>query len=522
MVSIALSYYQVEQKVTHVNLEKFLIQPQIRVSVSLINSDSSVFRFISPQFLDTEDNEIADTAIRNTRSSINGTSSNSENNNHVKDVDNPLGKNETSALTDPKCKEGYRKVDGHCADIDECVEKPDPCEGEEEGSECINYDGSYYCRKPDELELDELKVSPKNGTSEEDTDYEDGSGEKAEESQSCLTGYIWNTELKECEDEDECETGNYYCFTGEVCENTDGSYVCEKVDCEDDERLDETSQTCVPKDQCEKGYRFNPIRDDCENIDECLEAGEGKSPCEKGMACEDTEGSFKCLKGDCEPGYHLERKWYGKQECEDIDECTAGTHNCTATEVCVNNEGSFECDCNLGYQKSADGVCGDIDECTQSGVEGVNSCNSLTSFCVNTPGSFNCTCKEGFKQTSRNTCDDINECTEEEPCGENQYCIDKFGSFECKCETGWKLSKNGTCTNRDKPCHGIITDDKVCSCPHGFKLNSTNTYDACEDVNECDEGVECGKDEHCVNTFGNYECADISCPKGYKQHGDSK
>lgn len=456
--------------------------------------------------------------------SVRNETSSPEENDHVKDVDITLGRNQTTTEKGVKCKEGYRVVEGRCVDIDECAEKPEPCEGEEDGSVCHNYEGSYYCRKPDDHA--DLVNDSKNSTNVDrgmgEGDEEDEEEEaSAEESESCLTGYVWNEELKECEDEDECETGNFYCFTGEVCENTDGSYVCEKVECEDDEKLDEETGVCVPKDQCEDGYRFNPIRDECENIDECLEAADGKNLCDSGSVCEDTKGSFKCIKSDCEPGFEMKKSWFGAPSCQDIDECTLGNHNCSDNEVCVNTDGSFDCDCNMGFRKNSENNCEDIDECTDSGVEGVNACSSMTSFCVNTPGSFNCTCKEGFKETSRNTCDDIKECDENDACEENQICVEKFGSFNCLCKTGFVTGPGGKCIPQNKPCHGIIKD-KFCSCPNGFKLNSTDSYDACEDVNECEQEAQCNEDEHCVNTYGNYKCADISCPRGYVRDKDSR
>ena len=75
--------------------------------------------------------------------------------------------------------------------------------------------------------------------------------------------------------------------------------------------------------------------------------------------------------------------------------------------TCTNTDGSFVIACNVGYAKTDEGLCADINECD---VDGVCTANSD---CVNTAGSFRCDCHSGFVKADDGTCANVNECFEE-------------------------------------------------------------------------------------------------------------
>ena len=99
------------------------------------------------------------------------------------------------------------------------------------------------------------------------------------------------------------------------------------------------------------------------------------------------------------------------------------------------------CTCVVGYEKTEDDECIDINECIdqQTTVCGGPSAGS----CFNNDGSFSCNCNGGFKKDSDSgECKDIDECiTGDHECavGAGEKCENTFGSYECICEEGYKL-----------------------------------------------------------------------------------
>ena len=81
-------------------------------------------------------------------------------------------------------------------------------------------------------------------------------------------------------------------------------------------------------------------------------------------------------------------------KCTDKDECQLGMHDCELDLECQNYPGSYSCNCQAGYEKTTNGNCVDINECS------LGKCGS-NSECTNAVGSFLCACQNGFEFNSR-------------------------------------------------------------------------------------------------------------------------
>ena len=166
-------------------------------------------------------------------------------------------------------------------------------------------------------------------------------------------------------------TESYQCFNKSincenVCINTPSSYVC----------------------ACDAGYGLTLLEaeDACHDIDECVQ---DVAICQ-GQSCRNTLGSYECY---CSAGFV---SGAGGDTCVDVDECSSSPceHNCTNTMgsywcSCLENfvleEEGHMCECESGYNITADrSECVDVDECVYEN----GGCDSI---CVNTAGGYTCT-----------------------------------------------------------------------------------------------------------------------------------
>ncbi|XP_043471383.1 fibrillin-1-like [Leptopilina heterotoma] len=398
------------------------------------------------------------------------------------------------------CERGFKQntETGKCVDIDECLEGP----GCRDHERCFNTFGSFDC------------------------------------SPLCTTGWYFDPSIKGCRDVDECLLGRHYCKQGtEICENTNGSYVCN------------------PAPHCGRGFRriFNGS---CLDVDECAENLHSCS-LELHRYCVNREGSYECVTRlpSCSPGY--EYSLYTRH-CEDIDECLIGKYNCDTrlSERCVNLPGSYRCErpppsikslqrrpaCPQGYRYHPIWRrCSDVDEC----VEGSHSCGREV--CYNQPGGYSCAkhptpitrrtappftssvsaaftkaCADGMKYEKNQGCVDINECKEiEDACSSNENCVNSIGSFDCKCRTGYRRDnltqacvdinecqlKLDNClpTQRCDNTLGSFACVRFLSCGTGYTLNAAT--EICEDDDECALGSHnCVDGYFCRNTLGSFRC----------------
>uniref|UniRef100_H2UYG2 Fibulin-1 n=1 Tax=Takifugu rubripes TaxID=31033 RepID=H2UYG2_TAKRU len=291
---------------------------------------------------------------------------------------------------------------------------------------------------------------------------------------------------------------------------------------------------CLPKVKCGAGFiqdrkhqegfaQFSSLAVmQVLNINECVSH---TSPCHRGQMCINTVGSYNCQRNSvtCGRGYHLSED--GKR-CTDIDECKNPENVCLG-HGCINMVGSYRCECQAGYVfNSIRRLCEDINECRH--YPGRLCAHK----CENTLGSYKCSCTTGFKLASdgRN-CDDLNEC-ESNPC--SQECANVFGSYQCYCRRGYQLSDiDGlTCEDIDEcalPTGGHICSYRChntpgsfhCSCPvSGYTLTSNGR--SCQDVDECLTGTHtCTENQSCFNIQGGFRCLSLECPTNYRRVGET-
>ncbi|XP_017690393.1 PREDICTED: fibulin-2 isoform X1 [Lepidothrix coronata] len=315
---------------------------------------------------------------------------------------------------------------------------------------------------------------------------------------SCLAGYTLMADGVSCEDLDECLTGA--CSSGQLCENTLGSFSC-----------------VSHSGMCAEGFILNRHRK-CVDINECVTE---RHTCQRREHCVNTMGSFRCLQElTCQPGYELK-----DGDCVDIDECERGTHSCKVNFVCQNTEGSFYCEskqrCMDGFLQDPEGNCVDINECTSLPEPCKPGFN-----CINTVGSYTCqrnmlSCSRGYHSNEEGTrCVDVDECqTGVHRCGEGQICHNLPGAYRCDCRMGFQYDAfsrscidinecwnypgrlcQHTCENTPGSYH--------CTCSSGFRLSYDGKH--CEDVNECDNSP-CSQE--CANVYGSYQCY---CRQGFQ------
>ncbi|XP_062605771.1 uncharacterized protein LOC134267581 isoform X2 [Saccostrea cucullata] len=345
----------------------------------------------------------------------------------------------------------------------------------------------------------------------------------------CPPGFV-DVDTK-CADVDECASvfSNSCNASTEICENTEGSYIC----------------------NCFSGYR--KVNNICQEIDECFE---GTADCEQ--ICQNTQGSFFC---DCHLGFNLnlDKTSCMKSEqnfCENFDMCEYSCGNITGTLQCV---------CPLGYQLASNGInCKDVNECELATT-------ACAQDCINTKGSFNCSCRPGYflneDKTSCSECEiphygencsklcecgsggdkcdpvsgcvclsgwtgvkcdeDIDECSVDPfICGSDRICQNLEGSYSCMCGDGFDIN-DGKCEDIDECADEGLNDcpelttfcrntigNYTCECQSGFQLIN----DECEDINECDSGRH-SCSQLCINVHGDYNCA---CYPGFNLQNDRK
>jgi len=433
--------------------------------------------------------------------------------------------NQLGTYTCGACRTGYTG-DGvlvsqggtGCSDVNECTDGIHSCDVEpvEAAATCTNNHGSFTCACP--------------------------SGWQTVSGQAAGT---------ECEDIDECTSGELVCHADAICRNINGGKECEckpgysgdglptgGTGCtninECSENADECDDNadCVDKTPgydcvCNDGYTGNGFS--CNNVNECSEETDD---CHANAKCEDNEGAYSCT---CLSGFTGDGRTSGTG-CTDDDECTDNGHNCHAEATCTNTPpGAFTCDCDEGW--SGNGVqCTDINECNNAAL---NDCHADAQ-CVNNDGSFDCTCLDGYSNDGTPegvNCVNDDECAGEgdgHNCDARATCADLPGTFECTCNAGYQgAGTEGQCLNENEcdRAEGHACDrmfgfcfDTIgsftCGCRDGFTLDTADN-NTCIDDNECEGGGDvCRGDAVCTNTDGSFQC--LCASQSGKDVGDGE
>ncbi|XP_067687043.1 uncharacterized protein [Haliotis asinina] len=422
------------------------------------------------------------------------------------------------------CRPGYKLAGDNkaCEDINEC--SLNLC-----SQICQNSDGSFNCSCVDgfSLDVDNRSCSkcapPKWGPACANTCRCQGRASGCDSVKGCLCEAGW-TGINCVTNINECQVNPSICGSRQICEDTQGSYLC----------------------KCPTGYSKNGT--DCIDINECAT---GQAGCEQ--VCTNAPGSYNC---GCNDGFVLndDRKTcrkFGSDPC-------LGQGGCQ--HFCIMNNSVPTCQCNRGYTIASDNkacdACDDnhwglncANECgcsplgtsmcdktlgcvCHSGWTGdkcdqdKNECSTVTcqanSDCQNLPGSYRCRCRSGYSLSADNTtCDNINECANptDNVCAHD--CSDTDGDYTCSCKDGFVIEgkgkcnegagavcsapKNSTCQQNCRRQNGTDT----CFCNPGYTLNVDGLN--CDDVKECDETPRrCS--QNCAELLGSFSC---SCNDGY-------
>ncbi|XP_052794532.1 uncharacterized protein LOC128227759 isoform X2 [Mya arenaria] len=454
---------------------------------------------------------------------------------------------ECDSITGCKCFPGWRGVD--CIiDLDECS-MANNCTGE---TVCSNTAGSYACACKSGFKLEEDICHDINECADNSLNTCDQICNNTNGSYDCecYEGYIFDGSMRKCKDIDEC-------YQGLVCDhnclNTNGHFICScrqgfKLDlndrksciakqlCEDEDHCPENS-TCVIENKnascvCNKGFQSSSNTNvTCSDIDECL-----MEPSLCSQQCHNVKGSFYCF---CDTGYRLQ------QDARTCTACEEGYYgeNCNTKCQCV-SENTDTCDgttgeCRCLQEWDGDACDMDVNECNTS----LNIC-PLRSQCKNLQGGFLCECDIGFEMTADRQCKecDVNyfgkNCASLCGCREDdtQLSCDNIGG-QCLCKPGYGLSLEGNircsmCTyntygvNCSETCPCNLTNSQqmqqscdpvvgTCMCNKMWEGSTCN-----QDLDECSTPNICGTsdDKGCHNIKGGYVC---DCRRGYHMVNNS-
>ena len=170
-----------------------------------------------------------------------------------------------------------------CVHKSSCEPGNNPCKSFEH---CAMVNGEAHCvhrrgETDDGIEKrdDEQAAGANSGNREEERDWNSVDDDS---NNDCEFGYE-KIDGGNCTDINECDKGTYICFDTEYCQNTNGSYGCVSVNCEDGFKM-ASNGSCVAI-SCHQGTAWNSLWEECRDIDECE-----TKPCKDDERCYNTLG----------------------------------------------------------------------------------------------------------------------------------------------------------------------------------------------------------------------------------------
>lgn len=248
-----------------------------------------------------------------------------------------------------------------------------------------------------------------------------------------------------------------------------------------------------PKDEIPKSIAIAPeILTNSSSIEGYEEEPRNLLPEER--ECLKSDNYYERSEAECEcpEGFKVNDSKEGV--CVDIDECSETIHNCENVTSCSNTIGSFTCsECSKGLALHNGSCISEVPKSLDNPMEIV----------IETSTFLPRECSPGLQyNVSHDTCYDIDECNENiHSCSSLNDCINTEGSYVCRsstCESRYAFD-NGSCADLE--------------CMAGFNFDQIRRI--CVETNECMNNSNiCGPNMWCHNIRGNFEC---KCPAGLQK-----
>ncbi|EAX00083.1 EGF-containing fibulin-like extracellular matrix protein 1 isoform X1 [Homo sapiens] len=252
--------------------------------------------------------------------------------------------------------------------------------------------------------------------------------------------------------------------------------------------------------QCTDGYEWDPVRQQCKDIDECDIVPDA---CKGGMKCVNHYGGYLCLPKTAQIIVNNEQPQQETQPAE-------GTSGATTGVVAASSMATSGVLPGGGFVASAAAVAGPEMQTGRNNF--VIRRNPADPQRIPSNPSHRIQCAAGYEQSEHNVCQDIDECTAgTHNCRADQVCINLRGSFACQCPPGYQ-KRGEQCVDIDECrtssylCQYQCVNEPgkfSCMCPQGYQVVRSRT---CQDINECETTNECREDEMCWNYHGGFRC----------------
>ncbi|CAH7004960.1 Efemp1 [Phodopus roborovskii] len=251
--------------------------------------------------------------------------------------------------------------------------------------------------------------------------------------------------------------------------------------------------------QCTDGYEWDPVRQQCKDIDECDIVPDA---CKGGMKCVNHYGGYLCLPKTAQIIVNNEQP----QQETPAAEASSGASTGSVAASSMATSGVVP---GGGFMASATAVAGPEVQTGRNNF--VIRRNPADPQRIPSNPSHRIQCATGYEQSEHNVCQDINECDASNQCA--QQCYNILGSFICQCKQGYELSSDrlncediDECRTSSYLCQYQCVNEPgkfSCICPQGYQVVRSRT---CQDINECETNNECQEDEMCWNYHGGFRC----------------